>query len=222
MWNCNASIISDCLNIFIKNIFLYYKISDSTGTIINISGTNNNSNLVLSSARSSINLTEMPAVVTKTTDTAIADTIYYLENDLSMTVTKTTTATDLSATNTSYYLLKMVATENGKLATNNEFTSAKDTSLAIVDVSGIPDRSYNHDSYGYAFWSPGIMKAQYLLPYQNKPDTVADFAWLLNTTLAKATNIGIKDPVIQVGYRSIQVRTVAQAIADNDVLYNLQ
>ena len=160
-------------------------------------------------------------VPTDVQDTAIANTIYYLENVLSMTVTKTTTATDLSATNTSYYLLKMVATEDGKLATNTEFTSAKDTSLAIVDVSGIPDGSYNHESYGNAFWSPGIMKAQYLLPYQNKPDTVAGFAWLLNTTLAEAANIGIKDPVVQAGYRSVEVRTIAQAIADNDVLYKL-
>lgn len=160
-------------------------------------------------------------VPTDVQDTAIANTIYYLENVLSMTVTKTTTATDLSATNTSYYLLKMVATEDGKLATNTEFTSAKDTSLVIVDVSGIPDGSYNHESYGNAFWSPGIMKAQYLLPYQNKPDTVAGFAWLLNTTLAEAANIGIKDPVVQAGYRSVEVRTIDQAIADNLVLYKL-
>lgn len=141
-----------------------------------------------------------------------------------MTVTKTTTATDPSlnnANNTSYQLLKMVATEAGKLATNTEFTSAKDTSLAIVDVSYISDGSYNHESYGGAFWAPGIMKAQYLLPYQDNLDTVAGFAWLLDTSSNIAKDIGDNDPVVQAGYRSVEVITATQAIAENIVLYKL-
>lgn len=156
-------------------------------------------------------------------DTKLANTLYYLENFLNMTVTKTTTATDLSlnnANNTSYQLLKMVATEAGKLATETQFTSAKDTSLAIVDVSYISDGSYNHESYGGAFPS-SIMKAQYLLPYQDNLDTVAGFAWLLDTSSNIAQDIGDNDPVVQAGYRSVEVITATQAIADNLVLYKL-
>ena len=66
------------------------------------------------------------------------------------------------------------------------------------------------------------MKAQYLLPYQNKQDTVAGFAWLLDATSQEAAIIGNKDPIVQAGYRSVEVITVDQAIADNDVLYKLQ
>jgi len=141
-----------------------------------------------------------------------------------MTVTKTTTATDPflnDASNASYYLLKMVDTEAGKLATNTDFMNAKNNNIEIDGVNGIPDGSYNHETYSAAFWPAGIMKAQYLLPYQNKQDTVAGFAWLLDATLEEATNIGNKDPVVQAGYRSVEVITATQAIADNLVLYRL-
>lgn len=159
--------------------------------------------------------------VTQLPDGDLQGTIGYLQN-MSYTVTETTTANDLSGyTDTSYHLLKMVLTEAGKSASQTEFMTAKDTSNLIVDVSGVIG-SYNHETYGAILGEKEILRGSYLLPSKNEPNMVAGFAWLLHATLAEAANIGINDSVVQAGYRSVEVRSIAQTIADNDVVYKLE
>ena len=116
----------------------------------------------------------------------------------------------------------MIQNELGETVSEEQFNSAKNTNATISGVAGLTSGSYNHETYAGALGQAGLLNGTYIIPYERKLSKLAGFAWVLKASIAEATIIGNKDPIVAAGYRSIEVLSIPDAIAKNDIVYKVQ